>query len=154
MAAGVYLISSHTSVAGYGRVELNGMDGDDRLIADTSGPATLVGGDGNDYLRGTPENDHLEGDDRWQDPSNPEDFEGDGDDTLLGLDGNDRLTPGLGDDLVDGGPGKDVVDFYGSLGTTHSVNVDLSAGGSTGIGSDLLSNLEDIWGRSSPTYSG
>jgi len=34
---------------------------------------------------------------------------------------------GFGGDLVDGGPGKDVVDFYGSLATTHS-------------------NLEDIWG--------
>jgi len=58
--------------------------------------AAIVGTEGDDLLRGTPERDVIWG--------------GGGDDTILGSLGNDLLCGGPGADLVHGGRGNDVAD--------------------------------------------
>lgn len=67
--------------------------------------AEIVGTDGNDVLRGTPERDVI--------------FAGGGDDQIFGSLGNDLLCGGPGDDLVHGGRGNDEVD--GGPGTDRAV---------------------------------
>jgi Ca2+-binding RTX toxin-like protein len=67
--------------------------------------AEIVGTDGNDVLRGTPERDVI--------------FGGGGDDEILGSLGNDLLCGGLGDDLIHGGRGNDEVD--GGAGTDRVI---------------------------------
>lgn len=65
--------------------EVNGGDGDDRL----------VGGDGDDILNGGNGNDVILG--------------LSGNDTLTGGSGSNKYLPGLGNDSINGGPGLDVV---------------------------------------------
>ena len=75
-----------------GRIETG--DGDN--IVDASqfpGSVVLIGGAGNDLLRGGSHSDRLVGQD--------------GDDTLEGLAGNDRIFGGRGADQLDGGDGDD-----------------------------------------------
>ncbi len=59
------------------------------------------------------------------------------DDSLQGSSGNDSLTGGLGSDALDGGSGSaDVVV------ETANVNLTLTNGGMTGLGTDVLTNIE------------
>ncbi|WP_302117591.1 calcium-binding protein [Allorhodopirellula heiligendammensis] len=74
-------------------VTLDGEGGDDTFFVDTTGVATLRGGDGQDRLIGGAGNDTLIG--------------GDGDDYLEGFGGNDLLIAGLGSDTLYGGAGND-----------------------------------------------
>jgi Ca2+-binding RTX toxin-like protein len=75
--------------------------------------AKILGTEGNDVLRGTPERDVIWG--------------GDGDDVILGSLGNDLLCGGPGADLIHGGRGNDVADggagdddrVVGDLGDDH-----------------------------------
>jgi Ca2+-binding RTX toxin-like protein len=67
--------------------------------------AGIVGTDGPDVLRGTPERDVI--------------FGGGGDDEILGSLGNDLLCGGPGDDLIHGGRGNDEVD--GGPGTDRAI---------------------------------
>jgi len=59
-------------------------------------PATIVGGDGNDKLKGTPGRDVI--------------YAGGGKDKVQGKSGKDRLCGGAGNDKLKGGPGKDRLD--------------------------------------------
>ncbi len=65
----------------------------------------IVGTDGNDVLRGTPERDVIYG--------------GKGDDEIFGSLGNDLLCGGPGDDVIHGGRGNDEV--YGEGGTDRVI---------------------------------
>jgi Ca2+-binding RTX toxin-like protein len=67
--------------------------------------AEIVGTDGNDLLRGTPERDVI--------------FGGGGEDEILGSLGNDLLCGSLGNDLIHGGRGNDEVD--GGAGTDRAI---------------------------------
>lgn len=71
--------------------------------------AMIVGTDGDDQLKGTPERDVIWG--------------GDGNDTISGSLGNDLLCGGPGADLVHGGRGNDIVD--GGAGADDRVIGDL-----------------------------
>ncbi len=75
---------------------LTGGDGANVIDANTSiMQVTLIGGGGNDVLRGGSRSDSLDG--------------GDGNDTLIGNDGHDSLSGGANDDLLIGGNGNDVL---------------------------------------------
>jgi Ca2+-binding RTX toxin-like protein len=82
----------------------------------------VIGGSGDDILRGDP-----------------------GDNQLFGGDGNDLLTGGLGgNDLFDGGNGNDRVSFSGAV---NSVNVQLAAGVATiGTFTKTLQSIELVRG--------
>jgi Ca2+-binding RTX toxin-like protein len=61
------------------------------------GPILLTGADGDDYLRGSVQNDVIDG--------------GAGSDEIEGNFGNDQITAGAGDDDVNGGSDEDVIDL-------------------------------------------
>lgn len=65
------------------------------VLASSGSAARIVGGNGNDTIRGTPQADHLYG-------------KG-GNDTLYGLAGNDVIVPGPGSDTVFCGSGRDTI---------------------------------------------
>ncbi|WGW04689.1 Hint domain-containing protein [Tropicibacter oceani] len=77
-------------------IHVDGRGGDDSIEGGVSLVAgdTLIGGAGNDTLRG------------W-----------DGDDTLIGGDGNDVLTGDQGSDSLEGGAGNDQLSSYGGAAT-------------------------------------
>jgi Ca2+-binding RTX toxin-like protein len=85
--------------------------------------ASVNGGDGNDTLVGTPQDDTLNG--------------GDGDDCISGNDGNDVLNGGDGNNEIDGGNGDDTIstgvngssDMHGDAGNDTFIN-DANAGNS------------------------
>jgi Ca2+-binding RTX toxin-like protein len=85
------------------RVAIVGGDGDDEIkgknggdsIAGLDGNDELHGRDGNDELLGGPGDDILKGNR--------------GKDVLIGGDGNDVIEGGFGDDLLEGGPGDDIL---------------------------------------------
>ncbi len=91
---------------------LDGGDGNDTLVSDSSDPTTLRGGNGNDWLRGGSNNDVLEG--------------GANNDTLEGRGGDDSVDGGSGDDVFreylsdfvsdtfTGGSGNDRLEILGS----------------------------------------
>jgi len=89
--------------AAHGNDSLDGGAGDDLLVGG-GGNDQLLGGEGDDLLKGDGEglalafqgNDTLDG--------------GAGNDALYGNGGNDSLAGGAGDDLLDGGAGDDVLD--------------------------------------------
>jgi Ca2+-binding RTX toxin-like protein len=74
-------------------ITVDALGGNDTIIANILGNATLNGGDGDDLLTGGGGNDFLSG--------------GSGNDTLTGGAGNDRLDGGSGTDLLIGGLGDD-----------------------------------------------
>lgn len=77
-----------------GATRLNMKDGEARHGQDTiSGFENVIGGAGNDVLRGNSADNALTGNA--------------GDDTLVGVDGDDVLDGGLGNDRLDGGDGAD-----------------------------------------------
>lgn len=99
---------------------------------------------------------------------------GGGDDTIAGGDGNDTLTGGNGNDTVDAGTGNDLIvggdgagdDAYNGgdgidtvkyTSATTEISVDLSSGTASGneIGTDTLTNIENvIGGQSNDTITG
>lgn len=98
-------------------------------------PTTLMGGDGDDVLRGGAVTDDIRG--------------GAGNDTLLGYNGADHLSGDAGDDSLEGGNQVDVVS--GGLGNdrftianndvldeTALTNLVLTNGALTGLGSDVF----------------
>jgi Ca2+-binding RTX toxin-like protein len=64
----------------------NGLNGHDTLLGSVDLPSSLIGGDGNDFVRG-----------------------GSAIDTLLGNNGDDTIIGGAGDDLLSAGDGADLV---------------------------------------------
>lgn len=88
-----------------------------------AGADTLLGGDGNDSLDGGDDADVLNGQV--------------GNDTLLGGAGNDTVTGELGNDSVVGGDGTD------RLVEVGNVNFVLASAQLIGIGTDILSTLEE-----------
>ncbi len=87
-------INEFTAVDLNALVTLIGGDGDD-LLRGGRLASSLDGGAGNDRLVGGASNDQLDG--------------GSGDDTLSGDAGRDDLVGGLGNDVIDGGDGKDTL---------------------------------------------
>ena len=79
-------------------IRILGLKGDDELKVDDSNgpmpPANLFGGEGDDTLTGSNNDDLLDG--------------GAGNDTLIGRGGKDRLVGGPGNDTLVGGQGEDV----------------------------------------------
>ena len=103
------------------KVNTDGGDGDDFIIATTNG-VTLDAGAGNDIVYGTKYNDNLTG--------------GAGDDILEGGDRNDYLYGGTGNDVLNGGDGSD--HLYGGAGDDVLFG---SSGNDTlngGAGNDIL----------------
>jgi len=94
------------------RLTVDGRGGDDIVSASVASMAlTLVGGDGDNVLRGGPGNDTLIGGDGFDDVSG-----GAGDDVAT-LGGDfDRFSwrPGDGSDRVDGGDSRDSLSFFGT----------------------------------------
>jgi Ca2+-binding RTX toxin-like protein len=111
---------------------LDGRQGNDAIYG-AGGNDNVIGNVGDDYLAGNADDDTLLG--------------GAGADQLYGDDGKDKLTPGLGDDLLDGGGGASDMLDYNEAAVTF-VHVDLSAGTSTGSGTDTiaLSTVENVTG--------
>jgi Ca2+-binding RTX toxin-like protein len=90
--------------------------------------AKIVGSDGDDFIRGTPDRDVIWG--------------GKGDDTILGSLGNDLLCGGPGADLLHGGRGND--DLNGGAGDGDRVIGDLGddkAVGGAGAGDEVAGDL-------------
>jgi Ca2+-binding RTX toxin-like protein len=84
-------------LSGFEQAQLTGGIGNNVINASTFlGTVTLDGGDGNDTLTGTAQNDILTG--------------GNGIDTLNGLAGNDTLSGGAGNDTLNGNDGNDRLD--------------------------------------------
>jgi len=77
-------------------IVMSGGSGDDVLINNTELPATLRGGDGNDYLLGGMSTDEIAG--------------GAGNDVAIGRGGDDNIVGGLGDDVLLGRGGEDYLD--------------------------------------------
>src|SRR5690606_38505955 len=96
---------------------------------------TATGAAGNDVLvdfenaTGSAFNDVLEGDN--------------GNNRLDGGAGNDTLIATGGNDTLIGSGGIDTVDY---LNATNGVNVDLTTGTATGLGTDTLSGVENVSG--------
>ncbi len=117
---------------------INGNNSSNTLIgtafADTinakGGNDTVDAGDGDDFVDGGSGNDILKG--------------GLGHDLLFGGDGTDRLNGGDGNDQIDGGAGVDWAEFDGGA----AVNVDLTAGTSSGQGNDTIFSIENVLGSS------
>ncbi|WP_392535924.1 beta strand repeat-containing protein [Nostoc sp. C117] len=89
-------------LGGNGNNYLNGTPGDDYLNGG-NGKDSLNGGSGNDTLIGSNGNDILSG--------------GNGKDILCGGNGNDRLSGGFGNDTLTGGNGKDKFVLAATQGT-------------------------------------
>jgi Ca2+-binding RTX toxin-like protein len=90
--------------------------------------AKIVGTDGDDFIRGTPDRDVIWG--------------GRGDDTILGSLGNDLLCGGPGADLIHGGRGNDEAD--GGAGESDRVIGDLGDDkilGGAGAGDEVAGDL-------------
>jgi Ca2+-binding RTX toxin-like protein len=121
---------NRSTFAGFGTIGLLGEGGNDKLI----------GGNGTDDLFGGPGTDRLEGGDAW--------------DVLLGNDGNDTLLAGAGadevqgnggNDSLNGGPGFDLAAFLNEVGPV-TANVSTNRATGTGIGTDTLASVEDLFG--------
>jgi Ca2+-binding RTX toxin-like protein len=79
--------------------EVRGFGGDDRVYLTGTTPTTVLGGDGNDLLRGS------------FDPADERLYGGAGDDTVQGNGGTDLLDGGGGQDEMTGGAGVDTFVF-------------------------------------------
>ncbi len=97
--------------------QLNGGNGNDRMVATPSNaPTSLDGNDGNDTMTGGPSSDDLDG--------------GAGNDVLSGVGGNDTLRGREGADTLDGGAGDDTL-----INSSNTSDVDIFRGGAD---TDLL----------------
>lgn len=144
---------------GSGEDTIDGEDGDDAIfdvsvafggagndsIYDVSrAGSTLVGGAGNDVLRGYDHGDRLDGgsghDSLWGYGGNDTLLAGDGHDLVLGGDGDDQALGGRGEDLISGGAGNDVLNGRSGDDTiVGGVGNDSLLGGA---GADLLIGLD------------
>ena len=130
---------------------VNGNSGDDQIIALGTPPMVISTLAGNDNVTGGTDTDTIDGG-----TGNDRLTGGDGGDTLIGGDGSDTLDGGGGADFFDGGIGDDYLEGGSGSDTgtyadaTSAVTVDLSVrtgqavGG--GLGSDTLSNIENLLG--------
>jgi Ca2+-binding RTX toxin-like protein len=107
-------------------------------LKDASGAASLTGNTLNNDLTGNGSKNSLDGG-----AGNDVLDAGAGDDTLLGGEGTDILIGGLGDDSLSGGAGDDQVD-YSSV--KSKLNINLTSGKASGIGTDTLTSIEDAVG--------
>lgn len=145
------------SVSNFGtRFALDNLRTDDAgVVAPATGSATIIGGNGNDFLAGGSQGDSIiggAGQDLIAGGSGNDTllggggmdivFGGDGDDVVLGQGASDSLSGGAGNDLVNGGDGADVIvgDDLLDLLTGNDTLIgaagdDLIAGGN---GNDLL----------------
>jgi hypothetical protein len=100
-------------------VTVNGLGGNDKLVAGRS--AVIVGGEGDDTLKGSSERDELsggEGDDLIYGKGGADEiFGGGGDDRMYGGADKDEISGGLGDDQLFGGTGGD--ELGGGHGLDH-----------------------------------
>ena len=147
--AGDDRIVSDAEVSRNLRVVLNGGEGNDTLGAGNSAinplPAgtpglVLIGGPGNDLLRGSDLNDTIFGgagnNNPVEDGNNTIEGNG-GDDSLVGGAGDDTITGGAGNDLIQGGAGTDLLDgeagndtlWGGLIGVTSDLTDDTLIGG-------------------------
>ncbi len=147
------------TISGFEQAQLTGGTSANTMNASTfNGTVLLDGGDGNDTLTGTAQNDELIGGigaDVLVGLSGNDVLRGDaGLDTLQGDDGNDRLdggadadtiTGGNGDDLAIGGLGNDTINgnsgndtLYGDLESTLSSASDGSDSIDGGLGNDTI----------------
>ncbi|MHA7841003.1 MAG: Ig-like domain-containing protein, partial [Gammaproteobacteria bacterium] len=108
--------------------EIEGNEGADRIIGGR-GADVIFGGEGDDTIFGSAGDDLMIGDS--------------GNDTLIGGAGDDTLSGSLGNDILMGNSGIDIVDYRHA---TSAVMVDLTAGIATGEGSDVLSDIENVFG--------
>ncbi|WP_297781842.1 choice-of-anchor Q domain-containing protein [uncultured Roseovarius sp.] len=83
-------------------------------LSGTPGADSLVGGDGNEVIRGLGGNDDISGglgfDSVFGEAGDDTLSGGDGDDALAGADGNDIVNGGSGNDNIGGGQGDDTID--------------------------------------------
>ena len=93
----------------------------------------------NNPLLGTARKDVLCGDSR----NNTIKGQG-GNDIILGQGGNDKLTGGPGNDTINGGPGNDTALYSGPT----AVKANLKTEFATGVGSDVLLEIESLTGSS------
>ena len=105
----------------------------DQLI----GFEALAGGNGNDFLTGSPAGNTLSGG-----PGNDVLDGGDGADSLSGQDGNDQLTGGSGVDGYAGGEGDDNVTAFDGL--AESVDCGAGTDGAAVDVADTLANCENV----------
>ncbi|HWT08200.1 MAG TPA: calcium-binding protein, partial [Roseomonas sp.] len=148
--------------------QVQGMDGDDTMVAGTAlgafdggagqdvliggaGADTLLGGLGLDTLDGGGGNDSLvgggvgDGADLLLGGAGDDVLSGgSGIDDLDGGEGNDILRGGAGADILDGGAGRDLLDYALSV----SVNVNLGTGDASGgdAAGDVFSGFENLAG--------
>ena len=127
------------------QTEVDGNDGDDRIVASDISEATYEGGEGRDELIGGLQDDDLRGEE--------------GDDSLLGGAGEDDLRGGEGSDLLDGEEGSDTYlwqagdgqDTYADSGTTGQDRIVVQASTFDGFRDGFVaseSGIEEI-GRDS-----
>jgi len=96
-----------------------------KILGNTSNNG-ITGNEAKDTLDGGAGNDKLDG--------------GLGNDSLVGGSGTDTLTGGAGNDTLRGGEGVDLADFATSK---VAVKIDLSTGKVTGLGNDIIFDIED-----------
>jgi serine protease AprX len=138
--AGCTAVTAHElscSAAGVASLDINGDDHNDVIGNDTSTPATIDGGAGNDFLSG-----------------------GTGNDSLNGLGGNDNLHGGGGNDTLNGGGGADYMSgeggldnaTYGARTTGVTVTIDnvandgATSDGPAGARDNVRSDVENLVG--------
>jgi Ca2+-binding RTX toxin-like protein len=127
-------------------IVIDGSHGNDLITTDTSGrQATLLGGFGNDTIRGSEMADRIEGglgDDLLTGNGGSDLFYGHaGNDSMFGGFGLDTMFAGAGNDLLDGGGDADVL--YGEDGDDDVRGQDGNDRVSGGNGDDTLSGGAD-----------
>ncbi|MRD48194.1 calcium-binding protein [Caenimonas koreensis] len=111
-----------------------------------TGNDTLIGGLGAQAMYGDEGDDVLIATNKPEAPSWSWIFGGDGNDALHGADGDETLDGGEGNDTLDGGKGIDVARYETE---TDALDVNLALGSASGgAGSDVLINIESVWGGS------
>ncbi|EYD76047.1 hypothetical protein Rumeso_02476 [Rubellimicrobium mesophilum DSM 19309] len=98
-------------------------DGDSDRTQGTNGNDILNGGAGDDVLRGRLGHDRMDG-----------------------SGGDDKLTLDGGNDVIDGGAGDDWLMVSGGAGVTVNLNIERAQ--ATGMGSDVIRNIENVEGTS------
>lgn len=110
-------------------IEVDALSGNDVVTMESIPvPATLIGGDGHDYLGGSKGRDSLRG--------------GNGNDTLLGAGSRDTINGDAGDDRLDGGDDADTLTDL--LGNNSFLGCKGNDTLTAGDGNDMLAGL---WGH-------
>jgi Ca2+-binding RTX toxin-like protein len=126
-------------------IDVIGSSGDDQVLLNTSIPASVYGGAGNDIVFGGTGSDYIEGgdgnDSLYGYLGNDSIFGGAGNDSISGEAGNDFLDGGTGADDISGGDGIDTVSY---ASRTANLNISL----------DDLANDGDVGGKSVKSFTG